>query len=149
MFYLTIIFGGSNINTGELAFYLIQPFSLNHILTGVVRVELNTYDVLDIICFSCRLTLHPLCHVIQEADPYEYIIGLACSLPSTWVWPMGSTIKKSEGKSKVRLSVSCLVSCLQPRVSFPIGLFSSPSCFHLQVSIYSLLLPIKLVFSCW
>lgn len=95
----------SNSNTGELAFYLIQPFSLNHILTGVVRAELNTYNELDIVGFSFRSTLHPLCHVIQETGPYEYIIGLTCSLPSSWVWSMGNTIRKSEGKNKVSLSV--------------------------------------------
>lgn len=82
-------------------------YNLNHILTGVVRVELDTYNELDIICFSFNSPLHPSCHVIQETGPYEYIIRLTCSLHSSWVWSMGNTIRKSEVKSKVRLSVHC------------------------------------------
>lgn len=36
----------------------MQLFSPDHILTGVLKVELHTY-VLDTICFSSIVTLHP------------------------------------------------------------------------------------------
>lgn len=104
MFYLFFFFR-SIINTGELAFYLIQPFSLKPYPHWSYKGwNEQLYCVGDHL-FLLRIDSLPF--VPCDTGDWSIWMYYWTNLLSTfrWVWSMGNTIRKSKGKSKVRLSV--------------------------------------------